>query len=82
MAHHLAYSEQGKQWTPWAASLFGTEREVPLERGAELVVTLASGRADRLTGRFISVRDDVEDLIRRADDIHRKDLYSVRLRRD
>lgn len=82
MAHHLAYSEQGKRWTPWAASLFGTEREVPLERGAQLVVTLASGRADGLTGRFISVRDDVEDLIRRGDDIRREDLYSVRLRRE
>jgi NAD(P)-dependent dehydrogenase (short-subunit alcohol dehydrogenase family) len=82
MAHHLAYSEQGKRWTPWAASLFGTEEEVPLERGAELVVTLASGRADGLTGRFISVRDDLETLIRRVDDIRGKDLHRVRLRRE
>jgi NAD(P)-dependent dehydrogenase (short-subunit alcohol dehydrogenase family) len=82
MSHHLAYSEQGKRWTPWAASQFGTEVEVPLERGAQLVVTLASGRSDGLTGRFISVRDDVEDLIRRSDDIRSKDLYRVRLRRD
>ena len=82
MAHHLAYSEQGKRWTPWAAPLFGTEEEVPLERGAELVVTLASGRADGLTGRFISVRDDLETLIRRVDDIRGKDLYRVRLRRE
>jgi hypothetical protein len=55
---------------------------VPLERGAELVVTLASGRADGLTGRFISVRDDLETLIRRVDDIRGKDLYRVRLRRE
>ena len=82
MAHHLAYSEQGKRWTPWAASLFGTEEEVPLERGAELVVTLASGRADGFPGRFISVRDDLETLIRRVDDIRGKDLYRVRLRRE
>jgi hypothetical protein len=56
MSHHLAYSEQGKRWTPWAASSLRTEVEVPLERGAQLVVTLASGTADGLTGRFITVR--------------------------
>jgi len=52
------------------------------DRTARLVRVLASGRADRLSGRYIhSEHDDVEDLIRRADEIAAKDLNSVRLRR-
>ena len=51
------------------------------ERVADLVVLIATGRADALSGRFLYALDDIEDLIRRADEIYREDLYTVRLRR-
>ena len=53
----------------------------PPERAAELVVLLASGRADTLSGCFISVRDDVADMVARAEEIQREELYTLRLRR-
>jgi NAD(P)-dependent dehydrogenase (short-subunit alcohol dehydrogenase family) len=53
----------------------------PAERAAELVVRLASGEADALTGRLFDVKDDFDDLIHRAETIRRDDLYSLRLRR-
>jgi hypothetical protein len=43
-------------------------------------VALASGRADALSGRYLSVFDDLDDLIRRADAIQQQDLYILRLR--
>jgi 3-oxoacyl-[acyl-carrier protein] reductase len=47
-----------------------------------LVRVLASGRADALAGRYIHAEhDDVEDLIRRADEIREQDLNAIRLRR-
>jgi NAD(P)-dependent dehydrogenase (short-subunit alcohol dehydrogenase family) len=47
-----------------------------------LVRALASGRADRLTGRYIHAEhDDIEDLIARADEIVGEDLNAIRLRR-
>jgi NAD(P)-dependent dehydrogenase (short-subunit alcohol dehydrogenase family) len=49
------------------------------ERVADLVVVIATGRADALSGRFLYALDDVEDLIRRADEIRQEDLYTVRL---
>jgi NAD(P)-dependent dehydrogenase (short-subunit alcohol dehydrogenase family) len=52
----------------------------PPERGAELVVYLASGRADALSGRFISVSHDLEGMIERAEEIQQGDLYTLRLR--
>jgi hypothetical protein len=52
------------------------------ELAPRLVRVLASGRADRLSGRYIHAEhDDVEDLIHRADEVSERDLNAIRLRR-
>jgi 3-oxoacyl-[acyl-carrier protein] reductase len=54
----------------------------PPELAPRLVRVLASGRADALAGRYIHAEhDDVEELIRRADEIVEQDLNALRLRR-
>ncbi len=54
----------------------------PPSLAPRLVRALASGRADRLTGRYIHAEhDDIEDLIARADEIVANDLNAIRLRR-
>ena len=54
----------------------------PPELAPQLVRVLASGRADALAGRYLHAEhDDVEDLIRRADELRENDLNSIRLRR-
>jgi len=54
----------------------------PPELAPLLVRTLASGRADALAGRYIHAEhDDIEDLIRRADEIREQDLNAIRLQR-
>lgn len=54
----------------------------PPELAPRLVRALASGRADRLAGRYIHAEhDDVDDLIARADEIVEQDLNAIRLRR-
>jgi NAD(P)-dependent dehydrogenase (short-subunit alcohol dehydrogenase family) len=53
----------------------------PIERAGELCVYLASGEADRLSGRYLHVLDDVPALVRRADEIEQNDLYALRLRK-
>jgi NAD(P)-dependent dehydrogenase (short-subunit alcohol dehydrogenase family) len=58
--------------TPWT----------PPELAPRLIRVLASGRADRLAGRYLHAEhDDVEVLIRRADEVIRDDLNAIRLRR-
>ena len=45
----------------------------PPELAPRLVRVLASGRADKLSGRYLHAEhDDIEDLIRRADEIARE----------
>jgi 3-oxoacyl-[acyl-carrier protein] reductase len=54
----------------------------PPELAPQLVRVLASGRADALAGRYLHAEhDDIEDLIRRADEIAAGDLNAIRLRR-
>jgi len=54
----------------------------PPELAPRLVRTLASGRADALAGRYLHAEhDDIEDLIRRADEIREQDLNAIRLQR-
>lgn len=54
----------------------------PPELAPRLVRVLASGRADALAGRYLHAEhDDVEELIRRADEVAADDLNSIRLRR-
>ena len=54
----------------------------PPELAPRLVRVLASGRADALSGRYIHAEhDDIEDLIRRADEIVENDLNAIRLQR-
>jgi NAD(P)-dependent dehydrogenase (short-subunit alcohol dehydrogenase family) len=54
----------------------------PPELAPRLVRALASGRADALAGRYLHAEhDDVEELIRRADEVVDRDLNAIRLQR-
>jgi NAD(P)-dependent dehydrogenase (short-subunit alcohol dehydrogenase family) len=55
-------------------------RDTPIERCAQMLLFLVSGRADALSGRFIRAQDNEDDLVRRAEDIQRNDLHTVTLR--
>jgi NAD(P)-dependent dehydrogenase (short-subunit alcohol dehydrogenase family) len=64
----------------WFQQELDAGREVSLEQAAELVAFVASGRADGLSGCYLTVYDDVDDLVRQAPSIRRGELYTLRLR--
>jgi NAD(P)-dependent dehydrogenase (short-subunit alcohol dehydrogenase family) len=66
----------------WFLQQLSEGLEVPPERAADLVMLLAQGRADGLSGRYLSVYDDVTALIERAEEIRRDNLYTLRLRNE
>ena len=49
-------------------------------QAAELVAQIAAGRGDRLSGRHLTVDDDLDSLLARIDDIKHRDLHTLRLR--
>jgi NAD(P)-dependent dehydrogenase (short-subunit alcohol dehydrogenase family) len=76
MQEEALASPAGQKWiAPFFTGMtFGTA-----DRIAALAVCLASGRADVLSGRFFSVGDDVNELVRQAERIRQNNLYSLRL---
>lgn len=81
MTEEVMQSAAGQQWLPQYQRRFAAGEDVPPERAAQLVTFLASGQGDGLSGRFLSVTDDVAELARRAEDIQRQNLYVLRLQR-
>lgn len=59
--------------------LYEEDAYAPIEQSMDLILLLASGKADVLSGRFISVDDDVNALVRRIEEIQRADLYTLQL---
>lgn len=72
----LANSVEGRRWLPEIQTR--EDYWQPAAAGA-LIASLGSGVADRLTGRFIHVSDDLDDLINRADDIIDNDRLVLRM---
>jgi NAD(P)-dependent dehydrogenase (short-subunit alcohol dehydrogenase family) len=64
----------------WFTDAFASQQDVPAESAATLVVYLASGAADVLSGRNIDVSGDVAQMVARAAEIERQNLYVLRER--
>jgi aminopeptidase-like protein len=77
MTRRLTESDAGRRRFP------DEGRREPLDAAstAELIVRLASGSADALSGRLLHTVDDLDILLARIDEIRRDDLYVPRLRR-
>ncbi len=64
----------------WIRDQLAAGRGADPEQAARLILALASGRADRLSGRHLSVAEDLDALLHRIDQIERDDLHTLRLR--
>lgn len=53
--------------------------DTPMETTVRKIISLASGQADALTDRFISVGDNETELLSRTEEILDKDLYTLRI---
>ena len=70
----------GKKWRPGFEQLFEQGQDYPPEAVADLCVKLVSGRADALTGRYLLVSQDLDDILDRVDEILDQDLLTLRIR--
>ena len=58
---------------------YATNDLTPIEQSVDLVLQLASGQADALTGSYISVNDDIARLIQQADIIQEESRRKLRM---
>jgi NAD(P)-dependent dehydrogenase (short-subunit alcohol dehydrogenase family) len=78
LTDYLSYSEEGQKWWPEFRAQAEEGYEQPDNPGP-MAVFLASGRADPLSGRYITVHDDIAALVQRAGDIVSRDLRTLRI---
>lgn len=82
----VALSSPADQHTPagrvhsWIKDQFDAGRGADPDRAVGLILALASGQADRLSGRHLCVSENLEALLARIDEIERDDLHTLRLR--
>ncbi len=81
MSEYSLNSPEGRTWMPWFRDIFDEGRDLPPERPAALLVNLASGRADILSGRYVYPADDFERMIEEAREIEARKLYSLQVLR-
>lgn len=81
MTEYSLNSEEGRKWLPWFKKIFEQKIDVPAERPARLVLELASGRMDALSGKFLSIYEDLDLMLKSLDEIEEKNLHSLKLER-
>jgi NAD(P)-dependent dehydrogenase (short-subunit alcohol dehydrogenase family) len=57
-------AERAPQVHDWYQALYAEGRDTPIERSVQLVLRLAAGDADALSGRYLSVEDDLAALVK------------------
>jgi hypothetical protein len=71
---------EGARWMPWFKTIFDEGRDVTTLPGTELVLYLASGMADALSGRYFAAPDDPADVVAHTEEILAKELHLLRVR--
>ena len=84
MSEYAATSPQIQERAPlvqqWFQQLFVEGGDTPMEQAVAFMLAVASGRADALSGCYLSVDDDLEALVAQADAIHCEARLTLRLR--
>jgi hypothetical protein len=81
MSEHCFNSPEGKTWLPWFREIFDSDRLLPPVRPAALLLALASGNADVLSGCFVQPSDDIDRIIQAAAEVEAGKLYTPHLGR-
>jgi NAD(P)-dependent dehydrogenase (short-subunit alcohol dehydrogenase family) len=65
----------------WARRQLAAGRGAAPQDAAELILLLARGGADALSGCYLTVHDDVAEMVRHAEAARTDDLYTLQIRR-
>jgi NAD(P)-dependent dehydrogenase (short-subunit alcohol dehydrogenase family) len=80
LTEYQLQSPEGRKWMSRIETMFEEGRDVPPTRAAALAAELASGRFDRLAGRAFGVGDNLGEILKREEEILKKDQKTLRFR--
>jgi NAD(P)-dependent dehydrogenase (short-subunit alcohol dehydrogenase family) len=81
MTEFIKSSQAGQRWMANIGRMLDEERDGSPTLAADLVVEIAQGNFDTLTGRALFAQSDYEALKGREDEILANDLYTLRMKR-
>ncbi|MXU64393.1 SDR family NAD(P)-dependent oxidoreductase [Oceanomicrobium pacificus] len=79
MTKWLVEDGQARTYRPLIKEIFERGEDHPPSVVADCVLALASGRADRLSGRYFLPHEDYEAVIDAADEVLDRDLWALRI---
>lgn len=79
MAEQILASSAENRWFGWLEEVYDKGWNLTPEPATRLILYLASGKADALTGRFFHAAEDPAEVVGRAEQILRDDLYALRM---
>jgi hypothetical protein len=78
VAAHQPTSAYETHIRDWTAAEIAHGRGAEPERAIDLLVRLVAGDGDRLSGRHLSVHDDLDAVLRNVAEVRANDLYVLR----
>jgi hypothetical protein len=82
MTKHSLTSPEGRRWIPWFRRIFDEGLDLPPERPAALVVALASGKYDALSGLYLTPFDDLDAILSARPQVENDRLHALQIRTD
>lgn len=79
MTEYLIESTTGQKWLPWGTKRFAEGCDVPADRSVQLLLQMATGGTDVLSGRYMDINDDIDQLLKQVEVIKQDQLYTLRL---
>jgi NAD(P)-dependent dehydrogenase (short-subunit alcohol dehydrogenase family) len=80
MSMHSVNSPEALKWIPWFRRIFDEHLDLPPERPAQLILELASGKADALSGLYLTPFDDLDAILQNLAEVETQKLHSLRVR--
>lgn len=80
MTAHSLTSDEGRRWIPWFRRIFDEGLDLPAERPAALIASLASGKYDGLSGLYLTPFDHLDEMLDRRAEIDRDKLHVLQMR--
>lgn len=74
-------SSESQKWIPWFTNIFERGLDVPADLSVQLILQLASGGYDNLSGRYLTIEDDLDQLLANSERIEQDSLYALRVDR-
>jgi NAD(P)-dependent dehydrogenase (short-subunit alcohol dehydrogenase family) len=64
----------------WFRGELAAGRSAQPHQAADLLISIALGKADKLSGRHLTVDDDIDSIVAQIDEVHTDDDYLLRVR--